>query len=693
MANVLENKLVVSELDFDTIKQNLKRFLQSQTTFSDYDFDGSGLSNLLDLLAYNTHYMAFYANMIANESFLDTASIRDSVISHAKMLGYTPASTQSAKGNVTLSFTSANNAAVANLTSLTIPKFTRFSSSAIDGVNYIFTNLDEKTVTKSGNAFTFSNLIITEGLPVNFVFTFSELTNPLQEFELKDSNIDTTSIEVVVQNSGVDLTQETYIFASDATLVANTSAVYYINETKSGRYKIYFGDNILGKKLTDGNKVIVSYLLSKGADANKATKFKLLDTVGALTSGTVVTNLYAVGGAAAESIEKIKFTAPKAYVSNNRAVTKNDYIALIQRDYPSLESVNVWGGEENIPPVYGKVYICAKPAAGFEITTTQKQYIIDNIINPLSIVTVTPEFVDADYNYLNLDVKVTYDPTATTKTPGQIETSVKNSIYNFANTSLNSFNSYFKLSRLTRDIDNIETSILSNQVEIKIEKRISPILNTAKNYTIKFNTPLKRSTGKNRITSFPAYTAYDSDDNLRSFYFEELPLSFTGVSSVNVLFGGSGLTVAPTLRVFGDGVGASVRAVITNGKVTSIIVDAGGSDYSTATIKAYDSTTDAEITSIVLEAIIENALGKIRSYYFDNNQIKVIYSTEAGTINYKTGTISLINFLPVGINNDLKVLKFYAEPDSLLFSSTKNSILTIDQEDTAALSVTTIQVK
>lgn len=693
MANVLENKLVVSELDFDTIKQNLKRFLQSQTTFSDYDFDGSGLSNLLDLLAYNTHYMAFYANMIANESFLDTASIRDSVISHAKMLGYTPASTQSAKGNVTLSFTSANNAAVANLTSLTIPKFTRFSSSAIDGVNYIFTNLDEKTVTKSGNAFTFSNLIITEGLPVNFVFTFSELTNPLQEFELKDSNIDTTSIEVVVQNSGVDLTQETYIFASDATLVANTSAVYYINETKSGRYKIYFGDNILGKKLTDGNKVIVSYLLSKGADANKATKFKLLDTVGALTSGTVVTNLYAVGGAAAESIEKIKFTAPKAYVSNNRAVTKNDYIALIQRDYPSLESVNVWGGEENIPPVYGKVYICAKPAAGFEITTTQKQYIIDNIINPLSIVTVTPEFVDADYNYLNLDVKVTYDPTATTKTPGQIETSVKNSIYNFANTSLNSFNSYFKLSRLTRDIDNIETSILSNQVEIKIEKRISPILNTTKNYTIKFNTPLKRSTGKNRITSFPAYTAYDSDDNLRSFYFEEVPLSFTGVSSVNVLFAGSGLTVAPTLRVFGDGVGASVRAVITNGKVTSIIVDAGGSDYSTATIKAYDSTTDAEITSIVLEAIIENALGKIRSYYFDNNQIKVIYSTEAGTINYKTGTISLINFLPVGINNDLKVLKFYAEPDSLLFSSTKNSILTIDQEDTAALSVTTIQVK
>jgi len=692
MTNALENKLVVSNPDFDTIKSNLKDFLRSQTTFSDYDFEGSALSNLIDLLAYNTHYMAFYANMIANEAFMDTASIRDSVVSHAKMLGYTPASIKSATANATLTFTQANNAGISTMTSLTLPRFTKFAASAIDGVNYSFTNLDEVTVTKSNSAFTFSNLTLTEGTPVNYLFTHNQLNNPLQEFELKDANIDTNTLEVIVQNSAVDLTQVTYAFATDATTVTNSSPVYYLNESKGRKYKIYFGDGILGKQLTDGNIVIVSYLLSKGADANKATKLTLLDSVGGLASGTVVTNAVASGGSVAESIDRVKFTAPKAYVSNNRAVTKNDYIALIQRDYPSLEAVNVWGGEENTPPNYGKVYISAKPVSGYEITTTEKQYILDTVVSPLSILTVTPEFVDADYNYLNLDVKVTYDPTATTKTPGEIATAVKSAIYSFADTNLNSFNSYFKLSRLMRDIDNIETSILSNQVDVKIEKRLEPVLNNSRNYTINFFTPLKRSTGTNRITSSPAYTAYDNDDNYRRFYFEEVPLSFTGISSIKVTLGGSGFTTAPTVRIIGDGIGATATAIITNGKITSVNIDSVGSEYTTAAAKVYDVDGN-QITSVVLEAVIENTIGKIRTYYVDDNQIKVIYSEEAGTINYNTGVITLANLLPIDIENDLKVLKFYATPEEPLFSSSKNSIITIDIEDSAALSITPVQVK
>lgn len=692
MAANLENKLIVSNPDFNTIRNNLKDFMRSQTTFSDYDFEGSGLSNLIDLLAYNTHYMAFYANMIANEAFLDTASLRDAVVSHAKMLGYTPTSVTSAKANVNLIFTQANNAAIANLTSLTIPRFTRFSGVAINGINYIFSNQKEVTVTKANSAFTFTNLEITEGRPVNFVFTYDSTNNPLQQFTIPDSDIDTSTLEVIVQNSAVDLTQTTFTFATDATEVKANSAVYYLDEVNGGKYQIYFGDNILGRSLSDSNLVIVSYLRSKGADSNKTNQFTLLDTVGSLTSGTVVLNDSAQGGAAAESISRIKFTAPKSFATRNRAVTKTDYISLIQREYPSLEAVNVWGGEENDPPVYGKVFISAKPAAGFELTTTEKNFILNEVVAPLSVVTVTPEFVDPDYNYLNLAVNVTYDPTATTKTPGEIASSVKTAIYNFANTNLDNFNSYFRISRLTRDIDNIETAILSNEVDVTIEKRFEPALSpTAKNYTISFYTPLKKSTSTNRIRSTPAFTSFDSDDNVREVFFEEVPESTTGISSILIKAGGSGFTTAPEIRITGDGYGANATAVITNGKITSIIINNAGSEYTTAAVKAYDSA-GTELTSVILEAVIQNTVGKLRTYYFDDNQIKTILQENAATVNYAAGTITLTNFAPLDIKNSLKVLKFYAVPENNLFSSTRSSIITIDQDDAAAVTVNVIPV-
>jgi hypothetical protein len=318
-------------------------------------------------------------------------------------------------------------------------------------------------------------------------------------------------------------------------------------------------------------------------------------------------------------------------------------------------------------------------------------YILNEIIAPLSILTVTPEFIDPDYNYLNLNVKVTYDPTATAKTPGEIETAVKSAIYAFADNNLNTFNSYFRLSRLSREIDNSDNSVLSNEVGVKIEKRLEPVLGQTRNYTMRFFTSLKRSAGTNRITSYPAYTAFDEDDNLREFFFEEVPLSFTGISAVNVVIGGADLTEAPTLVIEGDGIGAKATAIITNGKVTSVIIDASGSEYTTAVVRAYDRDGN-ELTSIVLEAVQENKIGKLRTYYFDNNEIKTVYSNEAGTINYETGVIQLNNFTPVDIKNELKVLKFFATPESTLFSSTKNSIITVDPDDTAAVTVSTVQV-
>ena len=401
MANV-ESKLVISEPDFFSIKSSLKNFLKSQTTFADYDFEGSTLSQLIDLLAYNTHYLSFYMNMIANESFLDTASLRDSVVSHARMLGYTPSSVRSAKARIDLRFTQAANPSISGITSLTIPKFTKFASSAVDGINYTFTNIDEVTVTKANNEFLFADLEIYEGTPTSQVFVYSEQLNPLQEFKLTDPNIDTSTIEVIVQTSAGDLTQQTFTLASDATVLNANSSAYFLDETTGGGYKIYFGSDVLGKKLDDGNIVVISYVITIGKSANKETSFKLLDSVGGLTEATIVVEQVAAGGADIESIESIKALAPKTYASNGRAVTKNDYIALIQQRYPSFEAVNVWGGEENIPPVYGKVFISAKPSAGYEISRTEKDYIVNEIINPISILTVTPEFVDPDFNFLNL---------------------------------------------------------------------------------------------------------------------------------------------------------------------------------------------------------------------------------------------------------------------------------------------------
>jgi hypothetical protein len=690
MANV-ESKLVISEPDFFSIKTSLKNFLKSQDTFVDYDFEGSTLSQLIDLLAYNTHYLSFYMNMIANESFLDTAALRSSVVSHAKMLGYTPSSIRSARARIDLTFSQTNNPGVSSITSLTLPRFTRFASSAVDGVNYTFTNLDEVTVTKSNNAFTFSDLSIYEGNPVSQVFMYSQQINPLQECKLQDTNIDTSTIEVIVQNSSVDLTQVTYTLATDATTVTSSSKVFYLDEFDEGKYKIYFGDDILGAKLSDGNMVIVSYLISNGEKSNKATNFTLLDSVGGLSSGSVVVDQVASGGAAIESLDRIKNLAPKTYASNGRAVTKNDYIALIQQRYPAFEAVNVWGGEENTPPVYGKVFISAKPSAGYEISRTEKDYIINEIINPISILTVTPEFVDPDFNYLNLNVRVTYDPTATTLTPGEISTLVRTRINNYANTYLDQFNSYFKISRLMHEVDMAHPSIISNDVDVKIEKRVTPVLGVSRNYVIKFFTELKRSTGTDRISSAPAYTAYDNEGILREFYFEEVPLSSTGVSTVQVILGGSNLTTTPRLDVIGDGIGASLRAVVTNGKITSVIVDKSGSDYSTASIKAYDQD-DNLLTNVVLKPLIENTTGKLRSYYFDNNNIKIVFSENAGTIDYLIGTITLSQFNPLDVKDSFKILRFYAAPKNTLFNSERNTIITLDIDNQSQVTIDVIKV-
>jgi hypothetical protein len=683
MANT-DQKLVVTELDFAQIKTNLKNFLRDQQEFTDFDFEASGMSVLLDILAYNTHYMAFYNNMIANEMFLDTALLRDSVVSHAKMLGYTPVSSIAPRATINLQITRpAGNTQV----SLTLPRFTRLQSTPLNGVSYTFVNTQAKTVNydPTCNRFCFDDLYIYQGQPLTYTFVYNATNNPTQSFELPDDGIDTSTLEILVQESATSLKTERFTLATDATNVTSNSSVYFIDETRNGKYKIYFGDGVIGRSLTNGNIVVANYLRTDGAAANKSNAFSLIDSVGGFTSSIVFPIKAASGGNTQESVTKIRFSAPKAYVSNNRGVTKEDLIALINKNYPYFEAVNVWGGEENIPPVYGKVFIAAKPTLGFEITDSEKLDVINNVIKPVSVVTVIPEFVDVDYNYLQVFAEVYYDATKTTRSADAIKSIVQTAIINFKNTELDNFNSRFKLSRMLRAIDDAETSISYSDAVTVIEKRIVPQLGAARNYTLDFGTPISREDPSYRIYSTPAFGQFDADGVLRKCFFEETPGSSSGVESITINSATGSYLTAPTISINGDGVGANAYPVIVNGKITQIVVDKPGVGYTTATTLLYYQ--DEIDTTASFTVNMQGRFGTLRSYFFDNNNIKTTLNAEAGTIDYQLGKITLQEFDPFSIEDPLKIFRMVAKPETNNFESARSRIITIDEEDTNAINI------
>ena len=683
MANT-DQKLVVTELDFTQIKNNLKNFLRGQQEFTDFDFEAAGINVLLDILAYNTHYMAFYNNMIANEMFLDTSLLRDSVVSHAKMLGYTPVSAVAPRATINLQITRPQNDTT---TSLTLPKFTRLQSAPLNGVSYTFVNLETKTVDydPTCNRFCFDDLYIYQGQPLTYTFVYNSTNNPTQSFELPDDGIDTSTLEVLTQESGSSFKTERYTLATDATTVSSNSSVYFIDETRNGKYKIYFGDGVIGKSLTNGNIVVANYLRTDGAAANKSNAFSLVDAVGGFTSSIVYPTKAASGGDGQESVTKIRFSAPKAYVSNNRGVTKEDLIALINKNYPYFEAVNVWGGEDNIPAVYGKVFIAAKPTLGFEITESEKLDVINNIIKPVSVVTVIPEFVDVDYNYLQVFAEVYYDATKTTTSADGIKSIVQTAITNFKNAELDNFNSRFKLSRLLRAIDDAESSISYSDAVTVIEKRLIPQVGAARNYTLDFGTPISREDPSYRIYSTPAFKQYDADGVLRKCFFEETPGSSSGVESITINSATGSYLTAPTISINGDGVGANAYPVIVNGKITQIVVDKPGVNYTTATTLLYYQ--DEIDTTASLSVNIQGRFGALRSYFFDNNNIKTTLNAEAGTIDYQLGKITLQEFDPVSIEDPLKIFRMVAKPLTNNFESARSRIITIDEEDTNAINI------
>lgn len=680
----MASRLKVTDLDFDTIKTNLKSFLQQQSEFTDYDFDGAGLNVLLDILAYNTHYNAYYMNMIANESFMDTAQLRQSVISHAKTLGYTPHSTTASKAviNVTIeTFSSAPGQA-------TIPRGYIFRSNLIDNKFYNFITLEDVTVTKAGTQYFFENIEIYEGELINFSYTQNDLSNPKQVFVLPSNAIDTSSVKVsVTYNSGSTQTV-VYNRVTNALEIDSNSEIYFITENADGNYQISFGDGVLGKKIPDGSIVNISYLITNSDSANFANDFSITSSIGGFTSASVEVVEVAAGGGPKETVDSIKFNATSQFATQNRLITYKDYETYILQNYPKIDSISVWGGEENDPPVYGKVFVSMKPKTDYFISNTEKQRIIDDIIKPVSIVAVLAEIVDPEYLFILTNVDVQYDKTKTISTPDAIRSSIRNAIISYKNTYLNKFGSKLVNSKLEKAIDAVDlNSIVGCDSVFRLEKRFEPVLNTTKTYTVKFNVPLHRGTITNKLSSTP-FNVLDSAQVIREVQFEEIPQAYSGISAINVKNPGYEYLSAPTVTITGDGFGATAEAIIVNGKIESINITNRGTDYTRAIVNieggsGYGGEATAEIDS---------RIGSLRTVYFDSNAEKQVVNSNAGSIDYDKGEITITDINILSVTSPDGLIRLNIESQSGIIQSIRNTIITIDEADPSSVVVNLSEV-
>jgi hypothetical protein len=489
MAIITNSKrMKVAELDFDTIKTNLKTFLQAQSEFSDYDFEGSGLSVLIDLLAYNTHYNGVYTNLAVNEMFLDSASKRSSVVSLSKMLGYTPRSAVCARATVNVSIT----APTSSPTVATLPAQQPFLTS-IDGVSYVFYNLEDVTVSRStsGN-YTFSNLSIVEGTPLSFKYTVASGVR----YIIPNANIDISTLSIQVQESATSDIYETFTRSEDLTAVTDTTKVYFLKEIDDGLYEITFGNGVLGTAVENGNVVTINYFVSSLEAPNSANIFTY-NGVSVLGSNLSVTTVSpAINGSASEDLNSIKFNAPRLFAAQNRAVTPDDYKALIYSEFPAAQTVSVWGGEDNNPPIYGKTYICIKPKDATKLTNQQKETISNEILTPRSVVSITPEIVDPEYFNIKVTSFVHYNPKETSKTAAQIETIVKNAILNYDLNELQKFDGVLRYTKLTGIIDQADPSIVNNITRLMVRHPHTPQYGVNAQYVLNLINPISQDGGK-----------------------------------------------------------------------------------------------------------------------------------------------------------------------------------------------------
>ena len=603
MATIKSSNINITDLDFEEVSTSLKEYLKGQDTLKDYEFEGSNLAILTDLLAYSAHTSAFNANMVASEMFLDTAQIRKNVVSRAKELGYTPASRTAAKATFDLTVTSPTVGGVTPDT-LSILRGHEFTT-VYDGTSYTFISLDNKTITPTNGAFLFDNLDVYQGRLTTDVYRYdSQIAN--QRFAMLNGNIDTSTISINITSNNV---VTAWTKAGDLTGITSASTVYYIQENDEGLFEVYFGDGVIGASPKDGDEISISYLVTDNEHANGATVFSMATSINGNSDVTFTNTISASGGKDIETTDQIKFSASKFYTSQNRLVTVADYKAKLQELYPGADSIAVWGGEDADPVQYGKVFVSIKPSQYSNNLTTAEKSSLKTSLGDLSVLTVRPEVVDSEILQILVTSNFKYDPTKTSQTKAALETLVKASVNSYDKNTLSGFDTLFRHSKLTTQIDSTESSILSNITTIKLRKNYSATVDGTKS-TIKLdfgNAIYNPHSGHNKagggvLTS----TGYFISGDAKNYFFDD------------------------------DGTG-NVRRYYTDGSTRVYVDDVAGTiNYGTGVISintlTYSSTsnTDGSIDFTIIPS--SNDVISVRNQLLDITASEVSVTGTADTV-------------------------------------------------------------
>ena len=524
------SQINITELDFDAISDNLKAYLKGQEKLKDYNFEGSTMSTLIDLLAYSSHIGAVNTNIAASELFLDSAQIRKNVVSRAKDLGFTPASEKASSALLDIALNNVVNAdgTFPTLSEMTIPRGHVFQT-VFDGVSYDFVTTDTNKPTQNSTTFNYSNVEISQGAYMVDSFVYDrQIKN--SKFVLSNERVDRSKLSVVVNSGGVS---ETYALSTDISTISTTSKVYYTQENEEGYLEIYFGDGVLGNELLDGDIITATYIVVDAEHADGAKTFQQITAVNGYSDSVITTRQNSTGGAEKESIESIKFKANKFFTSQNRLVTLNDYKAKVSEYYPNADAVAVWGGEDNNPPQYGKVFLAIKPKNSDYLTEVEKSEVVRKL-NALNMVTVRPEIVNPEIIKILISTTFKYNNNFTTLSRGELEQLVNTTINTYDSENLANFDSIFRHSNLVKDIDETDTSILSNITNIRLKKATNMTLNKKIGYTNEFGNAFYHPNNKYNadlggilsstgftVTGDSVNTQYFDDDgegNLRRFY-------------------------------------------------------------------------------------------------------------------------------------------------------------------------------
>ena len=465
--SVKSSQITATDLDFDAISDNIKTYLKGQEKFKDYNFEGANLNVLIDMLSYASHISGVNTNIAASELFLDSAQIRKNVVSRAKDLGFVPASEKASGAQLEIKMSNIRkpDGTIPTANDMTLPRGHNFQT-VYDGVTYNFVNTTSVVPTRENVNFSYPTVDIVQGQYITDSFIFdSQIKN--SKFVLSNARVDKSKLEVSVNSNGI---VSKYTLSTEVSTITSSSRVFYAQENEEGFLEIYFGDDVLGKGLVDGDLISATYITVDETHADGAKLFSMSDAINGFSNATITTLSNASGGAEKEDIESIKFKATKFYTSQNRLVTLNDYKAKVSEYYPNADAVAVWGGEDNDPPEFGKVFISLKPQNSDYLSEAEKKQVQDKL-NQLNMLTVRPVIVDAEIVKILLTTVFKYNANDTTLSKGELETIVRNAIVNFDNTNLNNFDSIFRHSNLVKDIDASNTAILSNITNVRLEKR------------------------------------------------------------------------------------------------------------------------------------------------------------------------------------------------------------------------------